>query len=78
MATRAMSYRGCARIFPVGSYIITTEPLPLELQQELSRAGITFFDSHISSTTSASPDGRMLFGGRHNLSPNLDLLEAHR
>lgn len=70
--------RGLRRgIFPVGSYIITTEPLPLGLQQELSPRGRMFFDSrHFLNYFRITPDGRMLFGGRHNLSPDLDLTES--
>jgi len=64
-------------IFPVGSYIITTEPLPVELQQELSPRGRMFFDSkHFLNYFRLTPDGRMLFGGRHDLSTNLDLRKS--
>jgi glycine/D-amino acid oxidase-like deaminating enzyme len=62
-------------IFPVGSYIIVTAPLPPALQAELSPRRRMFFDSKHFRLT---PDGRMLFGGRHNLSPNLDLEESAR
>ncbi len=67
-------------IFPAGSYIITTEPLPVELQQALSPRGRMFFDSkHFLNYFRLTPDGRMLFGGRHDLSTHLDLHEsAHR
>ena len=61
-------------IFPVGSYIITTAPLSPELQKTLSPRGRMFFDSkNFLNYFRITPDGRMLFGGRHNLSPNLDL-----
>ncbi|MBW7885052.1 MAG: FAD-binding oxidoreductase [Caldilineaceae bacterium] len=64
-------------IFPVGSYIIVTEPLPPALQEELSPRRRMFFDSkHFLNYFRLTPDGRMLFGGRHNLSTNLDLLES--
>ncbi len=33
------------RIFPVGSYIIVTEPLSMELQKKLSPKGRMFYDS---------------------------------
>jgi glycine/D-amino acid oxidase-like deaminating enzyme len=66
-----------AGIFPVGSYIIVTEPLPLELQAELSPQRRMFFDSkHFLNYFRLTPDGRMLFGGRHNLSTGLDLAES--
>lgn len=61
-------------IFPVGSYIITTEPLPEDLQKELSPKRRVFYDSKIFlNYFCLTPDGRMMLGGRANLSPNLDL-----
>ncbi len=66
-------------VFPVGSYIITTEVLPRDLQEELSPKGRMFFDSkNFLNYFRLTPDGRMLFGGRHNLSPNLDVIESAR
>lgn len=66
-------------IFPVGSYIILTEPLPKPLQAELSPRQRMFFDSkHFLNYFRLTPDGRMLFGGRHNLSTSLDLHESVR
>ena len=65
------------RIFPVGSYIIVTEPLSEAMQQELSPKGRMFYTSrwflHYFRLT---PDGRMLFGGRNNLSTGQDLKES--
>jgi glycine/D-amino acid oxidase-like deaminating enzyme len=64
-------------VFPVGSYIIVTEPLPPALQQELSPRQRMFFDSkHFLNYFRLTPDGRMLFGGRHDLSTELDLAES--
>ncbi|MCB9137442.1 MAG: FAD-binding oxidoreductase [Caldilineaceae bacterium] len=64
-------------VFPVGSYIITTEPLSPALQAELSPRGRMFVDSkNFLNYFRLTPDGRMLFGGRHNLSPNLDVTES--
>ncbi len=61
-------------VFPVGSYIIVTEPLPEDLQHELSPQDRVFYDSKIFlNYFCLSPDGRMMLGGRANLSPNLDL-----
>jgi glycine/D-amino acid oxidase-like deaminating enzyme len=64
-------------IFPVGSYIIVTEPLAPALQAELSPRGRMFFDSkNFLNYFRLTPDGRMLFGGRHDLSTGLDLAES--
>ena len=66
-------------VFPVGSYIITTAPLDPALQAELSPRGRMFFDSkNFLNYFRLTPDGRMLFGGRHNLSPNLDVHASAR
>lgn len=66
-------------VFPAGSYIITTEPLPTALQHELSPRGRMFFDSkHFLNYFRLTPDGRMLFGGRHDLSTTLDIDESAR
>ena len=66
-------------VFPVGSYIIATAPLPPELQAELSPKNRMFFDSkHFLNYFRLTPDGRMLFGGRNNLSTGLDLHESAR
>jgi glycine/D-amino acid oxidase-like deaminating enzyme len=66
-------------IFPVGSYIIVTEPLPADLQAELSPRGRMFYDTkHFLNYFRLTPDGRMLFGGRNKLTTNLDLHESAR
>jgi glycine/D-amino acid oxidase-like deaminating enzyme len=66
-----------ARVFPVGSYIIVTEPLPPELQKELSPKGRMFYDSkNFLNYFRLTPDGRMLWGGRNDLSTNLDLARS--
>ena len=66
-------------VFPVGSYVIVTEPLPLALQPEISPRQRMFFDSkHFLNYFRLTPDGRMLFGGRHNLSTGLDVIESAR
>lgn len=65
------------KVFPVGSYIIVTEPLPPALRQELSPRGRMFYDSKwFLNYFRLTPDGRMLWGGRNNLSPDLDLAES--
>ncbi|HXV64183.1 MAG TPA: FAD-binding oxidoreductase, partial [Vicinamibacteria bacterium] len=62
------------RIFPVGSYIIVTEPLARELQVELIPKGRMLYDSkNFLNYFRLTPDGRMLWGGRNDLSTNLDL-----
>lgn len=62
------------RVFPVGSYIIVTEPLSPELQNELSPKGRMFYDSkNFLNYFRLTPDGRMLWGGRNDLSTDLDL-----
>lgn len=65
------------RIFPVGSYIIVTEPLSMELQQEISPKQRMFYDSkHFLNYFRLTPDGRMLWGGRNDLSVDLDLEDS--
>lgn len=67
------------RVFPVGSYMITTEPLPPELQRELSPNDRVFYDSkHFLNYFRLTPDGRMSMGGRNNLSPDLDVVDSAR
>lgn len=64
-------------VFPIGSYIIVTEPLPDDLQKEISPKDRVFYDSKIFlNYFCLTPDGRMLLGGRANLSPNLDLKDS--
>lgn len=64
-------------IFSGGSYIITTEPLSDEAQQSVSPRGRMFYDSkHFLNYFRLTPDGRMLFGGRHNLSTDLPLEQS--
>ena len=64
-------------IFPVGSYIVVTEPLRSDLQAELSPKGRMFYDSkYFLNYFRLTPDGRMLFGGRNNFSTNLDLQDS--
>jgi len=64
-------------IFPVGSYIVATEPLPEALQKEISPNDRVFYDSKIFlNYFTLTSDGRFLLGGRTNLSPNLDLKKS--
>jgi glycine/D-amino acid oxidase-like deaminating enzyme len=65
------------KIFPGGSYIILTEPLSEELQAEISPKGRMFWDSKwFLNYFRLTPDGRLLWGGRNNLSTDLDLMES--
>ncbi len=65
------------RVFPVGSYIIVTEPLSQELQQKLSPKGRMFYDSKwLLNYFRLTGDGRFLWGGRNDLSTDLDLHES--
>lgn len=62
------------KIFPVGSYIIITEPLTEELQNYLNPKRRVFYDSkNFLHYFRMTQDGRFLWGGRNNLSTNLDL-----
>jgi glycine/D-amino acid oxidase-like deaminating enzyme len=66
-------------IFPAGSYIIVTEPLSAALQTQLSPTNRMFYDSkHFLNYFRLTPDGRMLFGGRHDLSTTVDLIQSSR
>jgi glycine/D-amino acid oxidase-like deaminating enzyme len=66
-------------IFPIGSYIVVTEPLPPALQDELSPRRRMLFDSkNFLNYFRLTPDGRMLFGGRHDLSTGLHPVESAR
>jgi glycine/D-amino acid oxidase-like deaminating enzyme len=61
-------------IFPAGSYIIVTEPLPPDLQRELAPTGRNFEDTRtFLNYFCLTSDGRVLIGGRRSLSTELDL-----
>ena len=65
------------KVFPVGSYIIVSDVLPEKLQKKLSPKGRMFYDSKwFINYFRLTPDGRMLWGGRNNLSTDLDLEES--
>ncbi len=68
-----------SKIIPVGSYSIVTEPLAEELQKKISPNGRGFWDSKwFLNYFRLTPDGRMLWGGRNNLSTDLDLAQSAR
>lgn len=63
-----------SKIFPGGSYSIVTAPLGADLQAEISPNGRVFWDSKwFLNYFRLTPDGRLLWGGRNNLSTGLDL-----
>lgn len=65
------------RVFPVGSYMVTTEPLPPDVQQEISPRGRMFWDTKwFLNYFRLTPDGRLAMGGRNNLSPDLEVVES--
>jgi len=65
------------KVFPVGSYIIVSDVLPEKLQKKLSPKGRMFYDSKwFINYFRLTPDGRMLWGGRNDLSTDLDLEES--
>ncbi|HSH12931.1 MAG TPA: FAD-binding oxidoreductase, partial [Desulfurivibrionaceae bacterium] len=67
------------RVIPIGSYMVTTEPLPAVLQQELSPQRRMFYDSKwFLNYFRLTPDGRLAMGGRNNLSPDLDVVKSAR
>lgn len=68
-----------SRVIPVGSYSIVTESIPEELQHEISPRGLMFWDSKwFLNYFRLTPDGRVLWGGRANLSTNLNLKNSAR
>ena len=65
------------RVFPVGSYIIVTEPLPTAVRLKLSPKSRVFYDSkNFLNYFRLTVDGRLLFGGRNDLGTGLDLRES--
>ena len=65
------------KVFPVGSYIIVTEPLSEDMQKRLSPKRRMYYDSkNFLNYFRLTPNGRMLWGGRNNLSTTLDLNES--
>jgi glycine/D-amino acid oxidase-like deaminating enzyme len=68
-----------SRVLLVGSYSIVTEPLSLELQREISPKNYMLWDSKwFLNYFRLTPDGRLLWGGRNNLSTTLDVIESAR
>ena len=68
-----------SKVMPVGSYSIVTEPLSVELQREISPKNYMLWDSKwFLNYFRLTPDGRLLWGGRNNLSTTLDVTESAR
>ena len=68
-----------SKVMPVGSYSIVTEPLSVELQREISPKNYMLWDSKwFLNYFRLTPDGRLLWGGRNNLSTTLDVIESAR
>ncbi len=66
-----------SKVFPVGSYSIVTEPLSEEMQKSVSPKDYILWDSKwFLNYFRLTHDGRMLWGGRNNLSTNLDLNQS--
>jgi glycine/D-amino acid oxidase-like deaminating enzyme len=72
-------YTSCAtpalqkKIIPIGSFIITTQPLPENLARELSPRNRMIYDSkNYLYYYRLTPDRRMLFGGRAAFFPETD------
>lgn len=58
------------RVFPIGSYIIATEPLPEDLAREISPTGRAYFDTrNFLSYWHVSADRRLIYGGRVSFWP---------
>jgi glycine/D-amino acid oxidase-like deaminating enzyme len=67
------------RIVAVGSYIVVTEPLPPEVAAEVVPQGRMLWTARrFINYFRLTPDGRLLMGGRHNLSKDLDLAQSAR
>ncbi len=67
------------KVIPAGSYSIVTEPLSADLQDELSPGRRMLWDSKwFLNYFRLTPDGRLLWGGRNNLSTSMDLDQSAR
>jgi len=65
------------QIVPIGSYIVATVPLAPDLLDRLLPGNYIYWTQRrFLNYFRRSEDDRLLFGGRPNLSPNLDLLEV--
>jgi glycine/D-amino acid oxidase-like deaminating enzyme len=66
-------------IVPLGSYIVTTEPLPRDVAERLiPRRRMMWTARRIINYLRLTADDRLMLGGRQNLTPDLDLAESAR
>ncbi len=79
MATNGYTPKGLVpelrrQIIPIGSYMVATAPLPEEtLERLLPGNRVYWTQRRFLNYFRRSDDNRLLFGGRPNLSPDLDL-----
>jgi glycine/D-amino acid oxidase-like deaminating enzyme len=67
------------RVIPVGSYIVVTEPLPVEQAERLIPGNRMMWTARrFLNYFRRTPDDRILMGGRNNLSTSLDVRESAR
>jgi glycine/D-amino acid oxidase-like deaminating enzyme len=70
--------RGLGRlVVPIGSYIITTEPVGSDVANEIFPGGaMTYTKKRLLNYMRRTHDDRILLGGRRSLHPGLDLAES--
>lgn len=79
MATNGYTPKSLARsvrrqVIPIGSYVVATAPLPQATLDELLPNDRAYWTKRrFLNYFRRSDDNRLIFGGRPNLSPNLDL-----
>jgi len=79
MATNGYTPKGLVpelrrQVIPIGSYMVATAPLPEEILDRLLPGDHLYWTQRrFLNYFRRSDDNRLLFGGRPNLSPNLDL-----
>lgn len=65
------------RVVPVGSYIVVTEPLPLDVRAEVNPRNLMMWTARrFINYFRLTPDGRFLMGGRQDLTTDLDLARS--
>lgn len=63
-------------VVPIGSYIITTEPLGDEAARVFPSGAMTYTKKRLLHYMRRTPDDRILIGGRRNLHTGLDPVES--
>jgi glycine/D-amino acid oxidase-like deaminating enzyme len=67
------------RVVPIGSYSIVTEPLPVDLAEEILPGNrMAWTARRFLNYFRRTPDDRILIGGRRNLRTDLDLIDSAR